>query len=93
MSEVYKKQLIPRQKDAFLCSARCCDASGDMADLQKWCAAGARGHAGWLRTLRCRAGPGRAGGLGCRAGLRRAACQAAAALLGRCPRRCLGPLA
>jgi hypothetical protein len=36
MNDVYKKQLVPRQKDAFLCSARCCDASGDMADLQKW---------------------------------------------------------
>lgn len=36
MNDLYKQQLIPRQKDAFLCSARCCDSSNDMGDLQKW---------------------------------------------------------
>lgn len=36
MNDVYQKQLIPRQKDAFLCSARCCDSSKDMGDLQQW---------------------------------------------------------
>jgi hypothetical protein len=37
LTQVQKKHLIPKQKEAFLCCARCCDTTGgNTRDLQSW---------------------------------------------------------
>jgi hypothetical protein len=36
MDEMQRQNLIPLQKDAFLCSAKCCDKHKDMNNLQQW---------------------------------------------------------
>lgn len=40
MDELQRQQLIPIQKEAFLCSAKCCDKHQDMHHLQQWCVGG-----------------------------------------------------
>eukprot|EP00878_Enallax_costatus_P017603 GHUV01018495.1.p1 GENE.GHUV01018495.1~~GHUV01018495.1.p1 ORF type:complete len:142 (+),score=38.41 GHUV01018495.1:157-582(+) len=35
MDEMQRKGLVPMQKEAFLCSARCCDQTQDMQQLQQ----------------------------------------------------------
>lgn len=34
--DISKKYILPTQKEAFLCCAKCCDKVGDMQDLQSW---------------------------------------------------------
>jgi len=36
MDEMQRQYLIPLQKDAFLCSAKCCDRHKEMQNLQNW---------------------------------------------------------
>lgn len=34
LQSIQKQHLLPRQKDAFLCSARCCDTASSLQDVQ-----------------------------------------------------------
>jgi hypothetical protein len=36
MDELQRKNLIPLQKESFLCAAKCCDKHSDMQALQQW---------------------------------------------------------
>lgn len=36
MDEMQRKSLVPLQKESFLCSAKCCDQTQDMQQLQQW---------------------------------------------------------
>jgi hypothetical protein len=36
MDELQRKNLIPLQKESFLCAAECCDKHSDMQALQQW---------------------------------------------------------
>ena len=36
IGDLQKQYLLPKQKDAFLCCAKCCDASDDLQALQGW---------------------------------------------------------
>ena len=36
ISDIQKQYLLPKQKDAFLCCAKCCDVSDDLQALQGW---------------------------------------------------------
>ena len=44
MGDMQKRYLIPMQKEAFLCSARCCDPGVQLPSIQQWCAAHAHAH-------------------------------------------------
>jgi len=36
IAEIQKAHLLPKQKEAFLCCAKCCDSSDDLQQLQGW---------------------------------------------------------
>ncbi len=36
IGDIQKQHLLPRQKEAFLCCAKCCDVSSDLQQLQGW---------------------------------------------------------
>ncbi len=42
VEELQKQHLVPKQKEAFLCCARCCDFPDNTAQLQNWCEASGR---------------------------------------------------
>ena len=48
MNEIQRSHIVPKQKEAFLCCAKCCDNTMDMQSLQGWwvCGRGAVRPAG-----------------------------------------------
>lgn len=36
IEEIQRVHLLPRQKEAFLCCARCCDSPGSIQALEGW---------------------------------------------------------
>ena len=36
IGDIQKQHLLPKQKEAFLCCAKCCDSSDDLQQLQGW---------------------------------------------------------
>jgi hypothetical protein len=36
MTEVQRTLLVPKQKEAFLCCAKCCDANSEPKEIQQW---------------------------------------------------------
>lgn len=44
IEDIQKGVLLPKQKDAFLCCAKCCDTVAGVRELESWC--GGRGRGG-----------------------------------------------
>jgi Eukaryotic protein of unknown function (DUF842) len=36
VEDIQKKHLLPKQKEAFLCCAKCCDTNDNVQQLQGW---------------------------------------------------------
>ena len=47
IADIQKQHLLPKQKEAFLCCAKCCDTADDLQHLQGWCVAGPHSWRAW----------------------------------------------
>ena len=36
IEDIQKGVLLPKQKEAFLCCAKCCDTAGGVRDMESW---------------------------------------------------------